>query len=79
MTSWQDIGTCPRNDRVLLFAEQVPSGNTDEPRWFGPMVLSGYYDPIDEAWCSEGSTWTGPFFKPTHWMPLPSPPSKEGE
>lgn len=27
----------------------------------------------------QGSTWTGPFYDPTHWQPLPAPPSKDTE
>lgn len=34
--------------------------------------VTGYWDSIDDAWCPVGSTWEGPWFIPTHWLPLPS-------
>jgi hypothetical protein len=72
MTEWQPIETAPRDGTsVLLFATQNPHDMVD---YKGAQVLSGYWCQLDEAWCSTGSTWTGPFYDPTHWMPLPEPP-----
>lgn len=74
---WRPIETAPRNRSVLLFGKMRPHemfGSTEKL-----MVFSGYWDEIDTAWCSTGSTWTGPFFEPTHWMPLPLPPGVAGQ
>lgn len=77
---WQDIATAPRGGTAILLY-----GSKHEHRDIhksGQFVFSGYWDTLNEDWCSTGCTWSGPFHDPTHWMPLPSPPkplSYEGE
>lgn len=73
---WQGMRTAPKDRHVLLYARiQAFDGLTVKE----PLVVSGYWDAIDGAWCSTTATWTGPFLKPSKWMPLPDPPSsKEG-
>ena len=81
MTSqWQPIETAPKDAVVLLFGLLVPHADDrhlhsalDQPKRF-----TGYWDEIDDAWCPVGSTWTGPWIEPTHWMPLPGPPVVQG-
>jgi hypothetical protein len=72
-SAWQPIETAPRDGTtVLLFGTQLPF---DELRRLKiPFVFSGYWDEMDGAWCSDGTTWRGPFYTPTHWQPLPPPP-----
>jgi len=71
MTTWQDIGTAPRDGRHVML------GMADEQ-----YVAEGYFDEDEEKWFSANTHSTdyvdGSLY-PTHWMPLPSPPSKEGE
>lgn len=69
---WQPIETAPRDKHLLLYGTQLPCEGINMA---GPVHFTGYWDAIDEAWCSTGSTWTGPFYEPTHWMPLPRPPA----
>lgn len=72
--TWQPIETAPKEGgHILLFASQKGEGS--DVHWNGTFVTSGYWDGVDEAWCATGSNWTGPFLEPTHWMPLPPPPS----
>ena len=62
---WQPIETAPKdNTKVLLF---VPV--------FGPSI--GYFDAHgpDNLWCVRGIVNRG--VQPTHWMPLPEPPTTE--
>ena len=68
---WQPIETAPRDQALILFGSQRPH---DMVFMAGPSVFAGYWDIIDGAWCATGSTWAGPFYDPTHWMPLPPPP-----
>ena len=68
---WQPIESAPRDAHILLYGPMEPH---DQLGSRGPMIFSGYWDVIDSAWCSTGSTWTGPFYTPTHWMPLPAEP-----
>jgi hypothetical protein len=70
--NWQPIETAPKDQPVLLFGRQQPHGMV---HWLGHFVFSGHWDSVDEAWVSHGSTWDGPFYVPTHWMPLPPPPA----
>jgi len=69
--TWQPIETAPKGaDLILLFSERdgVRAGYWDtvteknQPHWFAP----------ESQLVSGGITW------PTHWMPLPSPPTPEG-
>lgn len=72
MTKWQPIKTAPKDgSSVLLYGIQEPH---ELIKCDKPIVFSGYWDLTDDAWVSSGSTWTGPFYEATHWMPLPEPP-----
>jgi len=77
MTTWQDIGTAPTNEYVLVFCPDAEESS--RIMICGRLVFEG--DPEPPEWyelnCDQR---TGPLdVDPTHWMPLPSPPSKEGE
>ena len=74
MSDWQPIESAPKDQHVLLFATVPPTDSLDMG---GPVILSGYWDAMDDAWCSTLATVFGPFVDPTHWMPLPPPPAKE--
>lgn len=72
---WQGIATAPKDGtHIMIFAQLRPNDFLECDR---PQVLSGYWDEIDGAWCSTGSTFHGPFYDPTHWMPLPPPPTPD--
>jgi hypothetical protein len=73
MTDWNPIETAPKDRSLLLFGEMKPFDGLIGLD--GPIIFTGYWDSIDEAWCSSGSTWLGPFYRPTHWQPLPARPS----
>lgn len=69
---WLPIESAPKDRHVLLCGTQEPFNGLDMT---GVLVFSGYWDACDQAWCSTGSLWNGPFYTPTHWMPLPEPPA----
>lgn len=88
MTTWQDIGTAPRDGtRILAFGCDLHG----DPllcvvEWY--VHKSGFYEPVEGTELFRYTDqeyelgWQGAGFTPwhpTHWMPLPSPPSKEGE
>lgn len=59
---------------VLLFANIPPVTDADGLLLLGynaPQMVSGYWDAVDEAWCTTVSTVFGPFVEPLFWMPLP--------
>jgi hypothetical protein len=70
---WQPIETAPKNRAILLYGIMEPGESGLEYKV--PHVFSGYWDPLDEAWCSHGSTWLGPFYTTTHWQELPGGPT----
>lgn len=73
-SEWQPIETAPKGPAILLFGRIDPENPHDALIWDKPCVFSGYWSQLDDAWCTSGSTWTGPFMCASHWMPLPSPP-----
>lgn len=74
--AWLDIATAPKDRPVLLYGHLEP--HPDRRGLYGhlerPTMTAGYWCELDEAWAPAGSTWEGPWFKPTHWMPLPGAP-----
>jgi hypothetical protein len=74
MTQWQPIETAPRDGtKVLLFF----------PRWKDGRVI-GSYDVVEQFRNGKREfrteKWSLPFFvvgehEPTHWVPLPEPPT----
>ena len=74
VTGWQPIETAPKDQSVLLYGKSDDTF-TSEVSFPHPVVFSGYWCSLDGAWCTTGSSWVGPFMKPTHWQPLPEPPS----
>lgn len=73
MSEWKPIKTAPKDKHILLFGGQKPPFNG--VHYYDPLVFSGYWDSIDGAWCAHGTTFNGPFFHATHWMPLPDAPA----
>jgi hypothetical protein len=72
MSEWNPIETAPRDRHLLLYGRQLEPH--DAVTYKEALVFSGYWDSLDQAWCSTASAWTGPFFDPTHWADLPPPP-----
>lgn len=67
MTTWQDIGTAPKDGTyVLVWRPDEGDGHHE--------AHAGIDVWIEGCWYKSRR-----LQQPTHWMPLPSPPSKEGE
>ena len=67
-TEWKPIETAPKDDK------QVPLWNPDNPH--GEWPYMGVWDAIRQAWTVHVD---GQIIYPTHWMPLPDPPTAEEE
>lgn len=39
--------------------------------------MPGFFDEMDDVWCSTLDTAHGPFVDPTHWQPLPTAPGEK--
>lgn len=77
MSEWRPIASAPKDGASLLLYGRQTQPHPDVDHGPKSFVFTGYWDPIDDGWCSSSSTWQGPFFEPTHWMPLPAPPTQE--
>lgn len=86
MTTWQDIETAPR-DGTFVDLWRKDHGRLADCYWGRPSHECGesgqYCDSdwhsLDEGWVDGTFDHLIPGDDITHWMPLPSPPSKEGE
>lgn len=67
--NWQPIETAPRDGtRILAW---IPRGNNKhEVIWMGTLPSGRVRWLFSHGWISAGD------FQPTHWMPLPAPPTK---
>lgn len=78
-TEWRDIATAPKDGTEVLLVVEHRSG-TPNCCLVGHYMPGGYciedHPEIDEGWYF----WNGRMFdkasKPTHWQPLPPPPTK---
>lgn len=72
---WQPIETAPKDGTRILVWLGAPWSNAQAVRWFESWQnwqTEDFPDEYDE-YCGIGSE------LPTHWMPLPHPPTTEGE
>ena len=73
MSEWQPISTAPKNESVLIF---IPNAEH-----YGPGVYRGMLVDMGTGphWSANGLHMgkdCGTHYAPTHWMPLPAPPSE---
>lgn len=64
MSEWRDIESAPKDGGLILVAEP-------------PFAVSAVWRHIYQAWMTptEGTGWVKVIARPTHWMPLPDPPT----
>ena len=76
-SEWQPIETAPKNGtRIDLWAKAwLPAFDRFEFRRFADCYWSK-----GDTMCNVKAAWAGldREWRPTHWMPLPSPPTPEG-
>ncbi len=75
MSKWQDISTAPKDGTPILIFGRIEDHPKGMIRFLRNGIYTGYYEPMDSAFCVSAATWTGAFIEATHWMPLPSPPA----
>lgn len=69
---WQPIETAPKDGTpVLLLWFDAETGAA-------PMHRVGFWHSREQAWCDTHRVLHNQHSHPTHWMPLPSPPTPEG-
>lgn len=69
MNKWLNIRTAPKDREVLCYDFDWSETG---------VVIAEYYGESDGShwWQVAGRDDDTTHFKPTHWMPLPNPPSK---
>jgi hypothetical protein len=76
MMEWQDISTAPKDGSiVLLFRPTAPDWGRVTP---GKWEIQEYHkkpQPFWEIWFKIGGTFESRAWPPTHWTPLPAPPT----
>jgi len=81
---WHPIATCPQMRTVLLFAvtDRAEDGSIRNWRMATGSYETGYDDERSKAQHLTPWRWDGYKLKtydhlPTHWMPMPSPPTEQ--
>lgn len=69
---WQPIETAPKDGAYVLLRFQGPFIDRESP---GIAVGRHYDDSSPHWWVTCAWAATRPHSEPTHWLPLPAPPS----
>ena len=82
MMDWQPIETAPRDGRdLLLWTDTRHSADlagylATGGEHFAEVQLGFWEDAVDSPMRTERAGWRAPRIgEPTHWMPLPAPPT----
>lgn len=84
MTGWQDMGTAPKDGTEILAVFVNDYGYQDKPTIYGPWTVRRDGKKWISSWDGErviqsqsdfGTDYRDPDIDPTHWMPLPEPPT----
>lgn len=72
---WQTIDTAPRDVRIIVGRAAVPAGLATLPAYSG----EAFWSDARQAWCfvSQYKGTVLNYDRPTHWMPLPTPPGDD--
>lgn len=88
MTEWRDIGTAPKNHKILAgywnelgnwrtitaaYYTQLPWSDEDDQEFDSEYAPEGWYEENDNR-----ETVYPTSHPPSHWMPLPEPPARLG-
>ncbi len=86
MTDWQPIETAPTDGTPILVTGGYPDVASDYRIWSDDEdeYVSSFPSPVIVVWrqheewryCSYDSGIYGEWHEPTHWQPLPEPPTE---
>lgn len=86
LDGWQDIATAPKDGRCILVADADDSGQepgvmswVDTSREEEVFVRETKAGSLYKTVRIEDGYWSGSseIYDPTHWQPLPAPPTRE--
>jgi len=69
MSEWQSIETAPQDGTPILC-----NGGCGYKM---PVFIAAVYDNFEKGWFPDSYEYDGDPLTPTHWMPLPPPPTKD--
>ena len=78
---WQPIETAPKDTPIILANFENACLITGSPHVWSAMLVTKWMaldgEPVDEEprWCEASFAATNENGEPTHWMPMPRPPS----
>lgn len=84
MGDWRDIDSAPKDGTEIIGVFSKDYGFQETPTIYGPWTMSFDGSKWVSSWDgwrviqSQGDIWTDyrdPDIDPTHWMPLPPPPT----
>lgn len=81
MTTWQPIETAPRDGTKILVCRRFPFDcwHYDVAKWaIKREHISGWAKKVGEYSERYDENWEWFEIRPTHWMPLPEPPTLTG-
>ena len=84
MTEWREISTAPKDGTVVDLWAQLNGGERVTDAYWGQRSADKaqreHFGFEEFGWCRDADdSWVYPVTFPTHWMPLPSPPSPTTE
>lgn len=79
---WQPIETAPKDEIILLACDGyvhpgqfMQDGGCDWHFWDSPMIRGEIVGDDRTRIIIEANGWLNKYGGPTHWMPLPDPPT----
>lgn len=69
---WQPIETAPKMRNIILFAVTDAAEDGRIRNW---KMDTGYWSQGHKGWVWSGYEVRSYMIQPTHWMPLPEPPT----
>jgi len=76
---WQPIKTAPKGRLILVgYRNKLGNWSTTRGRWVSSEVIESYWEDAEapEGWYEDPLEGEECYWiEPTHWMPLPEPPS----
>lgn len=70
MGEWQPIDSAPKMKTIILWAD---TSTPEFPNW---KMATGYWSAGHDVWIWDGHAVPPWEIQPTHWMPLPAPPTE---
>lgn len=75
MSQWQPIETAPKDETAVFLWGCIEGSPYSRPHIGIDDLVQAYWDEKAQAW--RAIDYEGWVPAPTHWMPLPAPPTSE--